>query len=86
MHVDTRRKNQLLFYLDIVLLGLGTVGLVVLVHDAFQAGYASQTSAAMYGEYMARLTVEGAMVLISLAYFLARFYKARVKELANPWG
>lgn len=87
MHaMDARRKNQLLFYLDIVLLGLGAIALVTLVHDAYQAGYASQADAAMFGEYIWRMIVEIAVVAVSLVYFLARFFRVRVRELSNPWG
>lgn len=86
MHMDTRQKHQMFFYLDIVLLGLGAIALVILVHDAFQAGYASVTDAGVYGEYLVRMSIEVGLVVVSMAYFLARFYKARVKELSNPWG
>lgn len=84
--MDTRRRNQLLFYLDIVLVGLGAIALVVLVHDAFQAGYLSETDAVAYGEYLVRMSIEAGLFVVSMAYFLARFYRVRVKELSNPWG
>lgn len=87
MHtMDDRRKNQLLFYLDIVLLGIGAVALVTLVHDAFQAGYASQAQAAAFGEYMWRMIAEIGVVAVALVYFLTRFFRVRLRELSNPWG
>lgn len=82
----SRRTYQFLFYFDIVLLGLGAVALVTLVHDAFAAGYHSNVDPSLYGSYLARIAVESAVLVLALVYFLARFYKVRIKELANPWG
>lgn len=84
--MDDRRKNQLLFYLDIVLLGLGAVALVALVHDAFLAGYASQSADAAFGDYLWRMIGEITLVGVSLVYFLTRFFRVRIRELSNPWG
>lgn len=84
--MDTRRKNQLFFYLDIVILGIGAVALVALVHDAFSAGYASRTDAVVFNDYLWRMVVEAGAVAIAMVYFLTRFFKIRVRELANPWG
>lgn len=84
--MDTRRKNQLFFYLDIVILGIGAIALVTLVHDAFQAGYASTANATAFDGYLWRMVAECAVVLVSMVYFLARFFKIRVRELSNPWG
>ena len=84
--MESRRTNQLLFYLDIVLLGLGSLALVVLVHDAFAAGFASQRDAAAYSGYIWRMATEGILLTLSMSYFLVRFYKARIKDLANPWA
>jgi hypothetical protein len=87
MHeMDARRKNQLLFYLDIVALGLGAVALVTLVHDAFQAGYASQVASAAVGDYLWRMVAEIGVVAVALVYFLTRFFRIRIRELSNPWG
>ncbi len=83
--MDTRRKNQILLYLDIVLLGIGAIALVALVHDAFHAGHAS-TTATGTSPYLARMILEGTLVTIATLYFLTRFYKARIKDLANPWS
>jgi len=87
MHaMDDRRKNQLFFYMDIVLLGIGTVALVTLVHDAFSAGYASQAQGAAFGEYLWRMIAEIGVTAVSLVYFLTRFFRIRIRELSNPWG
>lgn len=87
MHdMDTRRKNQLLFYLDIVLLGVGAVALVTLVHDAFQAGFASQAAAAQFDTYVWRMIAEIGVLVTALIYFLTRFFRVRLRELSNPWG
>lgn len=83
--MDTRRKNQLFLYLDIVLLGVGAVALVALVHDAFHAGHAS-TAVQGSSAYFTRAAFEAALVITATLYFLARFYKARIKDLANPWS
>lgn len=84
--MDDRRKNQFLFYLDIILLGLGAVALVTLVHDAYFAGYASQADAAAFGGYVWRMVAEVAVVAVALVYFLTRFFRVRIRELSNPWG
>lgn len=87
MHaMDDRRKNQLLFYLDIVLLGVGAVALVTLVHDAYFAGYASQAEAAAFGDYLWRMIGEIAVVTVALIYFLVRYFRVRIRELSNPWA
>jgi hypothetical protein len=84
--MDTRRKNQLFFYLDIVILGVGAIALVTLVHDAFYAGYASTADAAAFDGYVWRMALEAGATIVAAVYFLARFFKVRVRELANPWG
>lgn len=84
--MDTRRKNQLLLYLDVVILGIGAMALVTLVHDAFSAGYASTANAAAFEGYAWRMAAEGAVTLFAMTYFLVRFFRVRVRELANPWG
>lgn len=84
--MDTRRKNQLFFYLDIVILGIGAVALVTLVHDAYAAGYASTANATVFDDYAWRMVAEALVVLVSMVYFLTRFFKIRVRELSNPWG
>lgn len=87
MHtMEDRRKNQLFLYVDIIVLGIGAVALVTLVHDAFQAGYASQAQVAAYGDYMWRMVAEIGVVALALVYFLTRFFKIRIRELSNPWG
>lgn len=84
--MENRKKNQLFFYLDIVILGIGAVALVALVHDAFSAGYASQTDATLFNDYVWRMVLEAGAVLVATVYFLTRFFKIRARELANPWG
>lgn len=86
MHMDTREKHKLFFYLDIVILGVGAVALVSLVHDAFSAGYAAEANAAAYTGYMWRMVAEGLALGLAMVYFLTRFFKVRVRELSNPWG
>ncbi len=84
--MDTRRKNQLFLYLDIVILGVGAVALVALVHDAFAGGYASTAARGTFEGYAWRMAGEAALVLTATVYFLTRFFKVRIRELANPWG
>lgn len=84
--MDTRQKNQFLLYLDVVILGVGAVALVALVHDAFSAGYASTANTAAFEGYMWRMVAEATVTLFATTYFLVRFFRVRIRELANPWG
>lgn len=84
--MDTRRKNQLFLYLDIVILGIGAIALVALVHDAFAGGYAATSATGTFEGYAWRMAAETALVATAMVYFLVRFFKIRVREMANPWG
>lgn len=84
--METRRKNQFLFYMDIVILGVGAVALVLLVHDAFTAGFTSQTNPSLYEDLLWNVVVEAVVVGAAMTYFLVRFFRIRVRELSNPWG
>ena len=78
--------KQWFFYVDILVLGVFCLSLVMLVRDAYAAGFTDsfvvqRSVNAAYWNMMR----DAAFLVGSLSWFFYRYFKNSVKVLQNPW-
>lgn len=83
---EKRQMKKWFFYVDIIVVGIFALSLVLLVRDAYAAGfvdsYVIQTE--VNGAYWLMLR-DAAFCVGSLSWFFYRYFKNSVKVLQNPW-
>ncbi len=85
-NLEKRDVKRMLFYGDILVVGIFVIALALLVRDAYSAGfyYAANDLDAHTRSlwYMAR---ETAFLTAALAWIFVRFFKDKLVDLQNPW-
>ena len=83
---EKRDVKKWFFYVDIVVIGIFCLSLVMLVRDAYFAGwfdsYVIQETTNVNYWYMMR---DAAFMVGSLSWIFYRYFKNSVKVLQNPW-
>ena len=76
-------RNRILLYADILVLGIAALALVAAVHNAYYTGF-WQSRVPLFAEARAFWTTVDLVVLAgAMAWFLGRFYRARIREIAR---
>jgi hypothetical protein len=85
-NLEKRDVKKMFFYVDIVVIGIFALSLVMLVRDAYAAGfldsYLVQSTANVSYWNMMR---DAAFLVGSLSWIFYRYFKNSVKVLQNPW-
>jgi hypothetical protein len=84
---EKRQMKKWFFYIDILVVGVFALSIVLLVRDAYAAGfldsYVKQETANVAYWLMLR---DAAFLVGSLSWFFYRYFKNSVKVLQNPWA
>lgn len=85
-YIDRREWSRILFYTDLVVIAVFAVALVMLVVNAYMAGYQLQA-----GEYVAsnatlwKVAVSTAFLVGSMAWIFFRFFKNQYLAMKRPY-
>lgn len=85
-YIDRRDWARILFYTDLVVIAICVVSIVLLVINAYSAGYALQTAA--YAESHAALwkvSIATGFLVGSLAWIFFRFFKNQYVVMQRPF-
>lgn len=89
MMTSTHEKGEFkkwFLYLDVLVIGIFALSLILLVRDAYAAGfldsYQVQTTANVHYWNMLR---DAAFIVGALSWFFYRYFKNSIKVLQNPW-
>jgi hypothetical protein len=90
MMTERYEKSQIkkwFFYVDILVIGVFALSLVLLVRDAYSAGWLDSyvIQDHVNGAYWLMLR-DAAFLVGSLSWFFYRYFKNSVKVLQNPWA
>lgn len=81
-----RELQRLLFYGDILVVGIFVIALAFLVRDTYIAGvHLGNGELGLHGDYLWAMVRDGALLLGSLGWILTRFFRDQLRELRNPW-
>lgn len=81
-----RELQRLLFYGDILVVGVFVLSLAFLIRDAYVAGwYLGQDNGALHGDHLWGMVRDGVFLAGALGWILVRFFRDQLRELRNPW-
>lgn len=86
-HYERRDVKRFLLYVDLVVVAIFVTALVLLVKDAYAAGfYEATASGENLGQNLWYMARETAFLVASLAWIFFRFFKDKITELQSPWS
>ncbi|HVL48339.1 MAG TPA: hypothetical protein VM889_07275 [Candidatus Thermoplasmatota archaeon] len=84
---DRRDTKKILLYVDLAVILVFAVSLVLLVKDAYAAGfYEASAAGERLGQSLWFMARETAFLVASLAWIFFRFFKDKLVEIQNPWN
>jgi hypothetical protein len=79
--------RRLLFYGDILVVGVFVLALAFLIRNTYLAGwYLGAGDAAARGDHLTQAAVHAVLMLASLGWVLVRFFRDQLRDLRNPWS
>lgn len=85
-HLEKRDFKKIFLYLDLLVVAIFAVSLVVLVRDAYVAGFYEQRVGDLYSLNFWAMLRDAAFVIGSLAWMLYRWFSVQVKQYVDPWA
>ena len=82
---EKRDFKKIFLYLDILVMAIFAVSLVVLVRDAYVAGFYEQRVADLYSLNFWAMLRDAVFVVGSLAGMFFRYFRTQVSTFADPW-
>lgn len=83
---EKRQIKKWFFYVDLLVVGVFALSLVLLVRDAYAAGFLDQFVVQEVANPHYWLMLRDAAFLVgSLSWFFYRYFKNSVKVMENPW-
>ncbi len=83
MEIETKKWRRWLFYIDVIVVAIFIVSIVILVQDAYKAGYYyGFPDHTIYLWHMAR---DVAVLTGSIAWIFYRFFRNEFLVLRYPW-
>ena len=82
---EKRDFKKIFLYLDILVMAIFAVSLVVLVRDAYVAGFYEQRVADLYSLNFWAMLRDAVFVVGRLAWMFFRYFRTQVSTFADPW-
>ncbi|HVL86905.1 MAG TPA: hypothetical protein VM681_02695 [Candidatus Thermoplasmatota archaeon] len=83
---EKRDFKRWFFYMDVLVLGVFALALVMLVRDAYAAGFYEAVAATdFYGTHFWAMVRDVAFLVAALSWIFYRYFKTTVRTLADPW-
>ncbi|MEA3198731.1 MAG: hypothetical protein QOE90_159 [Thermoplasmata archaeon] len=83
---EKRDFKRIFLYLDILVMGIFAVSLVVLVRDAYVAGFYEQRVDTLYSLNFWAMLRDAVFVVGSLAWMFFRYFRTQVAAFQDPWS
>jgi hypothetical protein len=83
--LEKRDFKKIFLYLDILVIAIFAVSLVLLVRDAYVAGFYEQRVMDLYSVNFWAMLRDAVFVVASLSWIFYRYFRSDVADLANPW-
>ena len=77
--------KKIFLYLDILVMAIFAVSLVVLIRDAYVAGFYEQRAADLYSINFWAMLRDAVFVVGSLAWIFFRYFRSQIAEFQDPW-
>ena len=84
--LEKRDFKKIFLYLDLLVLAIFAVSLVVLIRDAYVAGFYEQRAPDLYSDNFWAMLRDAVFVVGSLAWIFFRYFRVQVREFADPWA
>ena len=84
--LEKRDFKKIFLYLDILVIAIFAVSLVVLIRDAYVAGFYEQRVGELYSLNFWAMLRDAVFVVGSLSWIFYRYFRVQVAEFANPWA
>ena len=84
--LEKRDFKKIFLYLDVLVLGIFAVSLVVLVRDAYVAGYWENRDASLYSASFWAMLRDAVFVVGSLSWIFYRYCRTQAQAFADPWS
>lgn len=82
---EKRDFQKIFLYLDILVFAVFAVSLVVLVRDAYVAGFYEQRVSELNSTNFWSMLRDAAFVMASLSWVFYRYFRVQVAAFADPW-
>ena len=82
---EKRDFQKIFLYLDILVMAIFAVSLVVLIRDAYVAGFYEQRVSDLYSMNFWAMLRDAVFVVGSLSWIFYRYFRGQVQEFADPW-
>lgn len=84
--LEKRDWKRIMFYADLLVVGVFLVSLTLAVLDTYNAGYHRGAGAhAAEAQAMWSIAKEAAFITGSLAWIFVRYFRNRIAKLQHPW-
>lgn len=82
---EKRDFQKIFLYLDILVMAIFAVSLVVLIRDAYVAGFYEQRVDELYSANFWAMLRDAVFVVGSLSWIFYRYFRSQVASFADPW-
>jgi hypothetical protein len=83
---EKRDFKKIFLYLDVLVIGIFAVSLVVLIRDAYVAGFYEQRVEDLYSTNFWAMLRDAVFVVGSLAWIFFRYFRSQIQEFQDPWA
>lgn len=84
--LEKRDRKRLMFYADLLVVGVFLVALALVVYDAYLAGYYRAVgNSSQEAQVMWSIAKEAAFITGALAWIFVRYFRNRIAKLQHPW-
>ncbi|MFA5861811.1 MAG: hypothetical protein WDA16_08960 [Candidatus Thermoplasmatota archaeon] len=83
---EKREFKKIFLYLDLVVCAIFAVSLVVLIRDAYVAGFYEQRVSDLYSISFWAMMRDAVFVVGSLSWLFYRYLRTQAREFADPWA
>lgn len=83
---EKRDFKRIFLYIDILVIAIFSVALVMLVRNAYAAGFYEGRDVGLQGQNLWYMARDAVFVATSLAWIFFRYFRTQVQALTNPWA
>lgn len=83
---EKRDFKKIFLYLDMLVIGIFAVSLVLLIRDAYVAGFYEQRVSDLYSHNFWAMLRDAVFVVGSLSWIFFRYFRTQVAAFEDPWA
>ncbi len=82
---EKKEFKRMFLYVDVLVLGVFAIALIMLVRDAYVAGYWESRDLAHHSQQYWYMMRDVVFLVASLGWIFVRYFKDKLVALENPW-